>query len=165
MIETKRLLLREITINDAKDIFLWTNDPRVNENVIYPLNKDISEVINWIKSIKKEDGEYLIVEKSSNKPIGTCSLAYSKEFGEFMAGINLAHEAWSKGYGTEATSALFDYAKNKLHINKVIARVFKRNEASLKMCKKNGFVIEKEIFFKKIGVKTPIPCYLLAKTL
>ena len=35
-IETERLILRTVTVDDAEAIFKWASDPEVNKFMIYP---------------------------------------------------------------------------------------------------------------------------------
>ena len=49
-IETKRLILRTVTLDDADAIYLWASDPKVNRYMIYPLHKDIEVTRQWLKS-------------------------------------------------------------------------------------------------------------------
>lgn len=165
MFESSRLKFRKITLEDAKDIFSWTSDPRINKFVIYPLNKNIEDTINWIKTIKDEDNEFLIVEKLTNKVVGSCSLKYSEEYNGYLAGINLSYDSCGKGYGTESILALEKYAKEELKINEIFGRVFQFNKVSLSMCDKIGYKVIKKITFYKPPNNEEIPSLLLKKSL
>ena len=41
-IETERLILRTVTVDDAEAIFKWASDPEVNKFMIYPCHKDLN---------------------------------------------------------------------------------------------------------------------------
>ena len=43
-LETERLLIRQLTLDDRDAIFKWAGDPRVNKYMIYPLYKKVEEV-------------------------------------------------------------------------------------------------------------------------
>lgn len=45
-LETERLILRSLTINDAEDVFEWTNDERVTKYLSYPKHESI-ETTKW----------------------------------------------------------------------------------------------------------------------
>ena len=55
-IETERLILRTITIDDAEAIFKWASDPDVNKYMIYPLHKDVNVTREWLKT-RDPEGE------------------------------------------------------------------------------------------------------------
>lgn len=83
IIETKRLLLREIIISDAPAIYQYLSDKDVIK-YLEGSTDTISEAegyINWISKTYQEgsDIRWGIVEKESNKLIGDCG------FGHIMA--------------------------------------------------------------------------------
>ena len=42
-LETERLLLRQLTLDDREAIFKWAGDPRVNKYMIYPLSMNTQD--------------------------------------------------------------------------------------------------------------------------
>ena len=79
--------------------------------------------------------------KSNNTLIGRCGLQ-GIEIGD-VTEIELAYlidERYSrKGYGYEATSHILKYAKEKLFLTHVVARIHKRNTASIALALRLGF--------------------------
>ena len=112
IINTLRLILRPITLDDAEAIFSWGSDPEVNKTVIYPLYKNIEDVKTWIKGIKESDNEFLITLKDGT-PIGGCSCGFSKELNGFNLGCNFHQKYWHQGYGEKMFKYLLDVAKNE----------------------------------------------------
>ena len=51
VLETERLILRPLTIDDLHDCFKWTGDPRVNKYMIYPLYKSVEDGREWLESL------------------------------------------------------------------------------------------------------------------
>ena len=49
-IETERLILRTVTVDDADAIFKWASDPDVNKYMIYPLHPNTEATKEWLKS-------------------------------------------------------------------------------------------------------------------
>ena len=41
VLETERLILRPLSLDDLDAVFKWTGDPRVNKYMIYPLYKSV----------------------------------------------------------------------------------------------------------------------------
>ena len=70
-IETERLILRPIGVEDALAVFAWTSDPEVNRYMPYPLHRDLSETEAWIVSIRPEDLEFGFFRKEDGLLIGT----------------------------------------------------------------------------------------------
>lgn len=49
---------------------------------------------------------------------------------------------WSKGFGSEATAIMIDYAFNTLNLNRIQLHVAVENQAAVKVYQKTGFIIE-----------------------
>ena len=49
------------------------------------------------------------------------------------------HDCWGKGYGTEATRLILDYAFTVLGLHNVMLRVFSYNERAIRSYRKVGF--------------------------
>ena len=56
VIETERLILRTVTVDDAEAVYKWASDPEVNKYLIYPLHKSIDVTKEWLES-RDIDGE------------------------------------------------------------------------------------------------------------
>ncbi len=172
---TKRLILRDITMNDAKSIAENAND-RLNwyytESMPYPYSlKDAKEHIK--KSIKKQkekprkDYGFGIFLKSEKKVIGKISLF----------GIDRMHKKASIGYWigknyrklglmSEAERAVLNFAFNKLGLNKIKGEAMVENKGSNALFEKFGFRmigIEKEELIKKGKKKDAYAWELLKK--
>ena len=153
IINTLRLTLRPITLDDAEAIFSWGSDPAVNKTVIYPLYTNIEDVKAWIKSIKESDNEFLITLKDGT-PIGGCSCGFMKEFNGYNLGCNFHQKYWHQGYATEVLVAMIDYLKLQ-GAKEFIIRHFDFNQASAHLAKKLNFTYEKTMDFHKVGESKP----------
>ena len=154
IINTLRLTLRPITIDDADAIFSWGSDPEVNKTVIYPLYTNIEDVKKWIKTIKDSDNEFLITLKDGT-PIGSCSCGFDKELNGYNLGCNFHRNYWHQGYATEVLIAMIDWAKQN-GAKEFVIRHFDFNKASEHLAKKLNFKYEKTMDFYKPGEKEVI---------
>ena len=122
ILETERLILRSITLDDAEACFSWNSDERVARYMSYPTYTDIKKTQEWIKSTLTDEIEWYwaFVLKSENRVIGTGGIG-PNEFmeGYWGIGYNLHYDYWHCGYCTEAMRAIVDYAHNKLGVNKI----------------------------------------------
>ena len=77
-IETERLILRPLTIDDAETAFEWTGDERVAKYMIYSTHESIETTKEWLNAINvsPELYEWGFVRKSDNKLIGAGSMRY-----------------------------------------------------------------------------------------
>lgn len=140
-LETERLILRPITLDDAEACFSWGSDERVARFMCYPTAKDISETIAWIKTtlVDEEEWNWAFVLKSENRVIGTGGIGPNKFMdGYWGIGYNFHYDYWHKGYCTEAMRAIVDYAHNELGVNKICSDHAVDNPRSGKVMEKLG---------------------------
>lgn len=141
ILETERLIVRPITLDDAEACFSWNSDDRVAKYMSYPRCTDISQTIDWIKSTLTDEQEWnwAFVLKAENKVIGTGGIGPNKFMeGYWGIGYNLHYDYWHKGYCTEAMRAIVDFAHNELGVNKICSDHAIDNPRSGKVMEKLG---------------------------
>ncbi|MHC5225945.1 GNAT family N-acetyltransferase [Ignatzschineria sp. LJL83] len=143
ILETERLILRPITLDDSEDLFEYASDP---ENTIhtFPTHQSIEET-QWIIAnlfMTSPLGNFAIILKENNKMIGTCDLRVneSEKSAELAYAINKKY--WGNGYAPEAATRLLDLAFNDLKIERLWAKFSSENPASGRVMEKIG--MEKE---------------------
>lgn len=146
IIETSRLILRPIRLEDKHDVFEYASSPLVGPNAGWKPHSTIQESIVFIEyCIKKRDfgqpGNYAIVLKESNKMIGTIEVhSYKGHKGEI--GFVLHPDYWGKGIMPEAAQGLIIYAFEILELTRLTYGYFLFNERSKKVCEKLEFTFE-----------------------
>jgi [ribosomal protein S5]-alanine N-acetyltransferase len=145
MIETKRLILRQMEMNDANRMFDYIfSDHRVMDNLIKGPHKTISETINRLTEITNEYKSnkfcyWGIVLKESGELIGTIDLYNINEDTENCeVGYDIGFNWWNQGYGTEALQAVVEFAFRFMNIHKISATHGIDNPASGKIMLKVG---------------------------
>lgn len=150
---TNRLVLREITLDDAPELFFMRTDERVMKYIERPRPKNIEETIAFIKMItdlrnKNEIITWGIALKNEPKLIGTVVyLNFKKEHYRAEFGYALHPDYWRKGIMDEVAKAVLDYGFNVLKLHSIEANINPDNIASQKLLEKNGFV--REAYFKE----------------
>ena len=76
-IETERLLLRKITLNDASDMFEYASNPEVSQYTMWSTHTSLEDTKYFLRSLTKmykrrELVDWGIVHKAEKKFIGTC---------------------------------------------------------------------------------------------
>jgi RimJ/RimL family protein N-acetyltransferase len=147
-IETERLVLREIIPEDAEAFFAMDSNPEVVKYVgIEPLT-NISQSIENIASIRNQYiengiGRWAVICKEDGKLIGWCGLKLIKEINNHQnihdIGYRFSPEYWGKGFATESSVAVLNYAINNINLNKVYAYADVENVASNHILRKLGF--------------------------
>lgn len=138
-IQTERLLLRPLTIADAKEVFEWTGDERVTKYMCYNTYHSVEQVVEWIKSAETDTKEYLFgfIRTTDHKLIGSGSIGPDAKGNGFWGfGYNFRHDCWGRGYATEATKAMMQYVYENFGVRKFAASHAEPNKAS-------GHVMEK----------------------
>lgn len=149
-VETERLLLRDIVQEDAEAMFLMDADPDVHRYLGNEPVENISrihEIIAFIQQQYSTHGiaRWAVVEKSGNQFIGWCGLKYITEpiYGSkvdyYDLGYRFNRNAWGKGFATESSKAVIQYAFDKMQLTTLFAMAEKENTASLHVLEKCGF--------------------------
>jgi RimJ/RimL family protein N-acetyltransferase len=140
LIETERLLLRAPRSDDAKTIATLLNDRRIAENTVrIPHPYTITDAQHFIAGANASSGEtvFLITRRDATV-LGACGVAERAEDAPEI-GYWLAVTFWGKGYATEATRAVIDYAFADLHYDVLHAGARVSNPASRRVLEKCGF--------------------------
>ncbi len=141
IIETERLMLRPISIDDAHDVFEWASDPVVNKYMPYPLHKNVCQAEEWISSLSDKN-EFVFCLRNSGEIIGGGSMSYKEEYKAYELGYNLKRKYWGLGYATEASKAMIQWAYENLGVRDFFARHANANHASRNVIIKCGFQFE-----------------------
>ncbi|RHW43263.1 N-acetyltransferase [Neobacillus notoginsengisoli] len=144
-LETDRLLLREITMDDAPCIFACFSNEEVTRYYGFETMHTIDQAEKLIKffSEKYEDKAGIrwgIERKSESGLIGTIGFnSWSIKHKGAEIGYEVHPDYWRKGYISEALRAVFAYGFEAMDLNRIGAVVFPENEASNKLLLKAGF--------------------------
>ncbi|MFT3908469.1 MAG: GNAT family protein [Ferruginibacter sp.] len=155
VLETSRLLLRCITLEDAPQLFLLRSDPKIMEWLDREPFKTIDEATAFIQekvlnSIEKNDGILWVIElkEQPGKLIGTTGFwRLDKEHYRAEIGYMLHSDYWQKGIMKEAVNISIDWAFTKTEIHSIEANINPGNGPSEALLKSVGFV--QEAYFKE----------------
>ena len=84
---------------------------------------------------------FVLYERATLRPIGTAGLiAINAAHRTAELGIGIGEQdCWGKGYGTEATRLVLDYAFTMLGLHNVMLRAFSYNERAIRVYQRAGF--------------------------
>lgn len=160
ILETDRLVLRELSLLDKENLSLILQD----KDVMYAYEHafSYSEVDTWLNNQLrryKDDGFGLwaVILKDTNEFIGQCGLTVQnigeKEVVEVGYLFKKAH--WHKGYATESAIACKNYAFNTLDIDEVYSIIRDNNMPSINVAKRNGMSLKGEFVKHYYGMDMP----------
>lgn len=141
--ESERILLRPISLNDAEDMYEYTSDEETTR-FIYEQHKDLDQTKNLIANyfVKEPIGKYAIVLKESNKMIGAIEFRVHEWNKSGELGFTLNRHFWGKGYMTEAGKLILGLAFNVLGLERVFSEHEVKNSASGKVLIRLGLKCE-----------------------
>ena len=120
-IETERLLLRPVTLDDAKAMFEYASD-RENTRYTFPTNQSLEETKNNIAQfyLASPLGRWGIELKDNGQFIGTIDLHKIDPILKKAAiGYIINKKYWHQGLTTEANRAVIELAFEKIGMNKL----------------------------------------------
>jgi RimJ/RimL family protein N-acetyltransferase len=151
ILETDRLLLRKITLDDAPFILDLLNQPAfiqfIGDRNVRTL-EDAREFISnrYIAAYERFGfGLYLAALKENQTAIGICGLVKRDVLEDIDIGYAFLPQYWSKGYAFECAAAVMKYAKNTLGIKRVVGIVAPDNHGSIRVLEKLGMRFERMV--------------------
>ena len=156
LIETKRLILREILDSDVQDMYELDADPEVHKYLGNKPITTIEQARKIIAHIRKQYennglGRLAVIEKASGNFLGWSGLKYEKEvreeFNYYDLGYRFKKQHWGKGYASESASASLSYGFQKLNLSEICAAAELANGVSNHIIKKQGFTFVERFSF------------------
>lgn len=159
-LETKRLLLREMTPNDFDALYTIFSDAETMQH--YPAPFDAEKVHAWIQRNQnryREDGFGLwaVVLRETGEVIGDCGITMQNIHGKQLPeiGYHIRKDLWRNGYASEAAEACMAYAFETLRLPAIYSYMKYTNTASYGVALKNGMQFVEE-YADPVNTKTRV---------
>ena len=154
-IETQRLYLRTLTLDDLDDLFLILSDPEVIRYVGsgQPASREETRtaLLSIINHWKLHGfGRWAVVDKESQRLIGFGGLR--SLFGTPEVVYHLAKWCWGKGLATEMAGAVLRYGFEEHPFDRIVAIAKPLNVASVRVMEKVGMKYVKHTSYYEIDV-------------
>jgi ribosomal-protein-alanine N-acetyltransferase len=150
ILETERLLMREMRHEDAEALFDMDSNPNVHTYLWQKPHTNINDIHSYIEMVRTQYdrnkiGRFSTIIKETNELIGWTGIKYIDDHIEngntnfYDYGYRLNEKYWNKGYATEASKAWLEYGFNQMKIDEMNAYTHLENGASNHILQKVGF--------------------------
>jgi RimJ/RimL family protein N-acetyltransferase len=152
VLETERLILRHLTLDDTDAVFAVIGDPEAMK--YYPQKFTREDAARWVTRSQeryRHDGYglFAVVLKANGEVIGNCGVVRQDVEGESLleVGYHFRRDYWGRGYATEAARGCMAYAFGHLKAEKVVSLILPENMPSRRVAERNGMTVERQVTF------------------
>ena len=144
-LETERLKLRQLTLDDTQFIFQHFSDPLVTQYLMDepPLTSEdeARAIINFFQNPEtKNHNRWGMERKSDHRLIGTIGFhCWEKAYHRCDLGYDLCPDCWGQGYMSEALKVVLRSGFDRMDLHRVDAYVYTGNPRSYGLLEKFGF--------------------------
>lgn len=143
-ITTDRLTLREISPDDAEDVFQFRSDLDVQRYNTRPMRSVIeaqvlvSTMHNWYRL--GQAIQWGITVRGDDRVVGICGLHdWTPQYQRALVGYDLAREHWGRGYAHEAMREVVRIGFEQLLLTHIEAVTVVENRRSVRLLERLGF--------------------------
>lgn len=172
-LETERLVLRKITVDDAYIAYEnWCSKDSVAKYVIWEKHDSVETTINLFQKWSEEYNDnktfrWIVELKSNHDLVGTIDVSKKIiNYGTCEIGYCYSDKYWNNGYGTEALKAVIKYLFEECDAEIVNADHMENNPASGKVMEKSGLTYEGKVrsrVIDKEGKRNDLLNYSISK--
>ncbi len=145
---TPRLILRQVRMSDAQDIYEYSRDPEVARHVLWDAHTSIHQTRAYIRFLLRQyrtgqPGSFVIELARERKAIGTIGFMWiNQDYRSAEVGYSLSRSYWNQGIMSEALAAVLSFGFERLHLNRIEAQHESDNPASGKVMAHCGMAYE-----------------------
>jgi [ribosomal protein S5]-alanine N-acetyltransferase len=147
-LETDRLILRKITLDDAEDMFAYGSIDEVTTYVTWNKHQTLADTKQFIDFIlgqyeNKRIAPWGIELKETGRLIGTIDfVSWNTNHKISEIGYVITPDCWGNGITTEAAKELIKFGFSKMDLVRIQARCFTENIGSERVMEKAGMTFE-----------------------
>jgi ribosomal-protein-alanine N-acetyltransferase len=148
VLETERLILREVGPSDAEQVFRIYSDPQVmrywGSAPMGSIEEAHGKIAGYTAAFGARSGiRWAITRKGDDRLIGSCGhWRLMKQHLRSEIGYELAPEQWGQGIMPEAVGAIVRFGFEHMGLHSVEAQIEPNNQGSRRVLEKLGFVQE-----------------------
>lgn len=147
-LRTERLILRQMKVSDADDMYEYSKDPTVTRYLLWQPHPNVryTERYLYYLSGRYRAGlfyDWAIIWRESGKMIGTCGFTrVHEENNSAECGYVLNPDFWGRGIAPEALAAVMKFGFMTLGLHRIECRYMEGNDRSRRVMEKAGMRFE-----------------------
>lgn len=147
--DTDRLVIRELSLDDAPFILELVNEPSwlrfIGDRGVRDLDGARAYLQNGPLAMYARHGFglYKVELKEDGTPMGMCGLIQRQSLPDADIGFAFFPRFWGRGYAREAALAVLSYGRTKLGLKRILAIVNPDNDSSIKLLERLGFQFQR----------------------
>jgi RimJ/RimL family protein N-acetyltransferase len=151
ILETERLILRQLAPDDSSFILELLNEPSFIRYIGDKGVRNLEDARQYILNGPMESyrvngfGLYLVRLKTNTTPIGICGILKRDTLPDPDVGFAFLPAFWNQGYAFESAAAVMTHARQRLGLDRILAITSPGNEPSEKLLNKIGLRFERMI--------------------
>jgi [ribosomal protein S5]-alanine N-acetyltransferase len=151
ILETDRLTLRQLSVEDDAFILELVNDPAwlrfIGDRGVRTLDDARAYILKGPVAMYERVGFglYLVERKNDGVSLGICGLIKRDGLEDVDLGFAFLPEFRAQGYATESAAAVLAYGQSVFDLKRVVAITSPDNDRSTRLLEKLGFTFEKLI--------------------
>jgi [ribosomal protein S5]-alanine N-acetyltransferase len=159
IIETERLLLRQISKEDLEPLSKLFADPEVMKSSLegpFPYEKTKKVLQNMISQGEKYGfSTCVVINKETKTWMGFVGLYWEEENGELKTDFayRFFPQFWKQGYAIESVKACLQYISKHFPDIEINAYIESTNQASIQVAEKAGMVFVEETLYHSLPVR------------
>ncbi|WP_459192644.1 GNAT family N-acetyltransferase [Halosimplex sp. J119] len=136
--EAERVTFHPVEEADLEFLQTIINHPEVREGLASTRPINMADEREWFESLGEDGVQFLL--RVDGERVGTISFRdVSGEWGTAELAYFFHPDHWGNGYATEAARRMVEYGFDERRFDKIWARVFAFNDASMRVLEKVGF--------------------------
>ena len=148
-LETARLSLRRLTVDDAAFVVALYNQPSFIENIGDRGVRTVEDAQRFLCQgpiamyAQHGFGLWHVSRRADGVGVGMCGLLKRDNLPDADVGYALFPEFWGQGYASEAVCGTLEHAGHVLGLRRVLAVVSPGNQGSIRVLEKAGMRFER----------------------
>ena len=144
VLETPRLVLRELTLDDAGFFLRLVNEPSWLRFIGDRRVRDLAGSRRYLADgplasyVRNGFGLWVVHPRRRSEPVGLCGLIRRDSLPDPDVGFAFFPSAWGRGWAAESAGAVLDHARDALGMRRVLAITDPENAASIRVLRRIG---------------------------